>query len=183
MALLPPRWLTSAALVLAVCLVVVLGPGGANAQTCTYRRNANTVTCGSVTCATLANVGGGGKLPTGTFRIGALGMHSSVPWMNLYPTRRSGGFWDYHSLSPDHGCRGGFAFHPGSVSLGCITVTDNNCWLRIERVVRAWSVSSLSVRECRTCRGVGVAGFGLFGCLLGEQDTTARVIGTLSVTD
>ena len=122
----------------------------ATAATCTYDQSANRVTCGEISCNTVGQVQDG-KLPTGSYRIGTFYFHGNTPWFNLYPRRSAGGYWDYHTRVSELGCRGGFGLHPGTVSLGCITVTDSYCFNQIKDVVQRFSSRSFDVTECLSC--------------------------------
>ena len=134
----------------AAALLLVFTIDGALSATCTYDQSANQVTCGRVRCSTVGQVSGG-KLPLGRYRIGTFYSHSGTPWFNLYPERSSGGYWDYYTRVPELGCRGGFGLHPGTISLGCITVTDGSCFNHIKAVVESFSSTSFTVTECRVC--------------------------------
>ena len=35
-----------------------------------------------------------------------------------------GGYWEYSTKASEIGCRGGFGIHPGTISKGCISVTN-----------------------------------------------------------
>ena len=124
----------------------------ATAATCTYDQSANTVSCRGISCKTVGQVQGG-KLPKGSYRIGTFYLHgrARTPWFNLYPKRSAGGYWDYYTKASELGCRGGFGLHPGSVSLGCITVTDKRCFDQIKAVVQRFPSNSFDVTECLTC--------------------------------
>ena len=125
-----------------------------SAAFCTYYRNSDSVTCGSVTCTT-ASTNSADKLPTGYYYIGEARIHEvhNVRWFNLYPKRQNAkGFWDYHTQVPELGCRGGFGLHEGSISLGCVTVTDMSCFgnLRNE-ITNNFPVIQFEVYECSGC--------------------------------
>jgi hypothetical protein len=114
---------------------------------CYYSRSANTVRCGSVKCSAASPGDSYEKLPPGSYRVGG-----DPWWFKLYPARKSGGYWDYHTKSADHSCRGGFALHPGGISEGCITVVDTSCYNRLKSVITRQDTSSVTVRECLWCR-------------------------------
>ena len=80
--------------------------------------------------------------------IGPQTTSHGVRWFNLYPKRASGGYWDYHSKSPDHNCRGGFGLHEGTVSAGCVTVLDSSCFDEIILSVTSYPVNSYTMNEC-----------------------------------
>lgn len=122
-----------------------------SAATCTYDRSSNQISCGGVTCNTKGNVGGGGKLPAGYYYIGDHYSRNGVPWFNLYKQRASGGFWDYHTQIPEENCRGGFGLHPGTISLGCITVLDPACFDGIRDVIKGYGIIPFNVTECIRC--------------------------------
>lgn len=145
-----------------------------SAAVCNYNRLTNRITCNRVTCDTLDEVGGGGKLPVGYYYIGVFRTHYSVGWFNLYKQKSDRtGFWDYHTKIPEEGCRGGFGLHYGSTSLGCITVPDSACFSRIERVLRAYPVIPFTVYECRACN------YG--SCWWGTRTLTAPCTADLQV--
>ena len=123
---------------------------------CTYYRNSNRVSCGSVTCSTASPDDPADKLPSGYYYIGNFYTHPRlrVPWFNLYRERSSskGTFWDYSTLIPELGCRGGFGLHSGSVSEGCVTVTDSSCFTRLkDEINRSFPVVYFNVYECISC--------------------------------
>lgn len=145
------------------------------AATCSYYRSSNQITCGGVTCDTLATVDGNGKLPPGYYYIGNFRYRGSVPWFNLYKQKVGGsaGFWDYYTQIPEESCRGGFALHPGTYSLGCITVTSDSCFQNIKQVITAFSVIQFDVTKCRGC---------VFGiCIFGTRKTRAPCTTDLQV--
>lgn len=130
----------------------------ASAATCTYVRSSDQITCGGVTCNTEGNVFGGGKLPAGYYYIGDHyynNRRGGAQWFNLYKQRASGGFWDYHTQIPEEGCRGGFGLHPGTISEGCITVLDTNCFNRIRDVINNYPIIPFLVTECIWCNFFG----------------------------
>jgi hypothetical protein len=56
----------------------------------------------------------------------------------LYKQRSGGGYWDYHTQIPEESCRGGFGLHPGTISLGSITVLERSCFNQIGDVINAY---------------------------------------------
>ena len=125
------------------------------AATCNYYRSSNRVTCGGVTCDAEGNVGGGGKLPSGYYYIGEFRINfniNNIPWFNLYKQRDNGGFWDYYTNIPEEGCRGRFGLHPGTRSLGCITVTDRSCFNQLSQVINNYPIIPFTVTRCHGCR-------------------------------
>ena len=125
------------------------------AATCNYYRWSDTVTCGGVTCDAVGNVGGGGKLPSGYYYIGVLRINTNIddtPWFNLYKQWNNGTrFWDYYTNIPEEGCRGRFGLHPGTRSLGCITVTDRSCFDQLSEVINSYGTMSFTVTRCDVC--------------------------------
>ena len=137
-------------LTLVVSLLLALA-ASSYAATCNYYRSSNSVTCRGVTCNAVSSVRGG-KLPLGYYYIGEFRRRGSTPWFNLYKQRNNGrGFWDYHTKIPEESCRGGFGLHPGTRSLGCITVTNRSCFNRLRRVINRYRSRQFTVTECRTC--------------------------------
>ena len=121
---------------------------------CTYHRNANSVTCGSVTCSTASPKNVADKLPSGDYYIGTKYLHPQlrVPWFNLYRLREDDIGWDYHSDIPELGCRGRFGLHFGSVSQGCVTVTDLSCFTRLSNEInRHCKPVYFTAYKCRFC--------------------------------
>ena len=125
------------------------------AATCSYYRSSNQITCGSTTCNTVANVGGG-KVPPGYYIIGTFVQAGDpVPRFNLYK-EKSGGpgeFWDYHTQIPEENCRGEFGLHPGTTSVGSITVTSNGCFKSIKQVIATIPAMQFPITECIGCGG------------------------------
>lgn len=126
--------------------------GATSASVCVYDQSANTVSCGGHMCSTVGQVWGG-KLPVGYYLVGTFYLHGNAktPWFNLYPKRSSGGYWDYYTRVAELGCRGGFGLHPGTDSLGCITVKDRSCFNKIKDEILGFRKKSLDVKECRNC--------------------------------
>ena len=138
---------------LATTIIIGMLPSS-QAAFCTYYRSRNTVTCGSVTCNNTAEAGSK-ELPAGYYYIGNYYLHGTrqTPWFNLYRQRSSGGgLWDYHTLVPELGCRGGFGLHSGQVSEGCITVTNSSCFTQLrDEINNNFRVFNFNVYECRKC--------------------------------
>ena len=148
---------------ISVTTLLLLSVHIAMSATCVYDQSANTVNCRGQTCSTVGQVQGG-KLPRGYYLVGKYYLHGSArtPWFNFYPKRSAGGYWDYYTRVAELGCRGGFGLHPGSASLGCITVKDRSCFNKIKDVLLRFPVRTFDVKECRNC---------VFGrCLRGEGD-------------
>ena len=159
--------------VLGLLLVFV---ASSSAATCSNHHVSNQITCGSVTCAAVSDVNGG-KLPTGYYYIGNLYQHRfGVPWFNLYKQKADGtGFWDYHTKIPEESCRGGFGLHVGSISEGCITITDNSCFNELSQVIMGYPIINFTVTECSGC---------YFGhCWGGTSQTSAPCTTDLEVID
>ena len=95
-------------------------------------------------------------LPPGTYRIGPPTEWHSLGWFNLYPVT-DGATWDYHSKVPSFGCRGGFGLHQGTISEGCITISDNTCLHKLHAAIIGESSTTETVRmdECPWC-GAGI---------------------------
>lgn len=141
------------ALFFSAMLLTTILPELTKGAFCTYYRSSNSVTCGSVTCST-ATLSWNDKLPAGDYYIGDFYYHGgSTPWFNLF-RRRTGtnDYWDYHTQVPELGCRGGFGLHAGTISQGCVTVTDYSCFHRLRAQIQAnYPVIYFSVKECRSC--------------------------------
>ena len=134
--------------------VTMMSTSSSQAAFCTYYRNSDSVTCGSVTCSTASPINEADKLPSGYYYIGNYYNHPQhrVPWFNLYRQRASGGFWDYSTLIPELGCRGGFGLHSGTVSEGCVTVTDSSCFTRLRNeIYRRYHETKFNAWKCRSC--------------------------------
>jgi hypothetical protein len=77
-------------------------------------------------------------LPKGRYFIGDPTSQHPVGWYNLYAERQLGDVWDYSTRVPDKVCRGGFGFHEGTASNGCITVINgagDDCFGKVEQFV------------------------------------------------
>eukprot|EP01084_Bolivina_argentea_P147456 257984_1 len=120
-----------------------------NATTfCYYSQRSNTIRCGtSQTCAT---VDYNDPLPAGVYIVGPQTTVHGVGWFNLYPYL-SGNTWDFHTNVAELDCRGGFGLHQGSISLGCITVSDNACWNSIYNAIASSRTSVQKMDECLNC--------------------------------
>ena len=143
--------LLAISLLLATTIVIGVLPLS-QAAFCTYYRSSNTVRCGSVTCNTVD--AGASELPPGYYLIGEYYSHRimHLPWFNLYRSRSSGGYWDYHTKVPELGCRGGFGLHPGGISDGCITVIDSNCFNQLTNEInKHYKPTNFNAYECINC--------------------------------
>ena len=119
---------------------------------CNYYQSSNRVTCGQVTCSTAIPNAGHEKTPVGTYYVGESRIHKGVGWFNLYPKRAAGGYWDYYTKVPEFNCRGYFGLHAGTVSEGCITVTDTNCFNQLrDEITNNFPVIPFNVYKCRLC--------------------------------
>jgi hypothetical protein len=77
-----------------------------------------------------------GPIPDGLYAIGTVFKNNGKPWANMYPQKQSGGgWWDYYRDNPDTG-RGYIGLHPGSDSHGCVTVTAESCWDKLEKMLK-----------------------------------------------
>jgi hypothetical protein len=76
-------------------------------------------------------------LPKGRYFIGDRTAYHHVGWYNLYAERQLGDVWDYSTRVPEKWCRGGFGFHEGTASNGCITVQSGaeHCFGKVEEFV------------------------------------------------
>ena len=120
-------------------------------ERCVYDQSSNSISCGGITCSTIAQVERGGKLPTGYYRIGTFYHNDGVPWFNLYPRRSAGGYWDYYTRASDIGCRSAFGLHPGTISHGCITVKDRRCFDNLKNLLTRSYTRVFDVTECINC--------------------------------
>ena len=153
-----------AALLISLLGLYLVVPETQGFLTCFYSSSQNIIRCGSVTCSTRTPTA---PLPKGWYRVGEFYNRRNVPWFNLYPQRSSGGYWDYHTKSPDHSCRGGFGLHSGTISEGCITVGSDPCFDKLKKIIESHGTSSTRVAECRGCR---------WGLCLGGQSITTRTL-------
>lgn len=80
-----------------------------------------------------------GPTPLGEYLIGKKYTHPThrIDWYRLYPKKEdNSGYYSY--TQPTQNGRYAMGLHPGSVSLGCVTVitsTSDRCWQRIRRVI------------------------------------------------
>jgi len=74
-------------------------------------------------------------------------------WFNLYPVDPSDPTcaWDYYTRVPSLSCNGGFAFHTGSISHGCVTVLKDACMQQLLAAISMGPHNAQSIKECRTC--------------------------------
>ena len=145
--------------------------------------------CGSVTCKTDRNE----DLPPGKYLIGDINRGTAeggtkeqlrAPyWFNMYapgvlypiPTQEDEGcVWDYNTKIPygewNLRCQGGFAFHTGTNSAGCVTVEDTACMKDLVEYLHSvqlykWAAGSYPMAcrvECRTCWNL-LVNYGCFG--------------------
>lgn len=139
---------------------------------CTYYRNSNNITCGSVTCTTVSPSNNAHKLPFGYYFIGNYPTCSRYPvmWFNLYRQRHGGGFWDYDTYIPELGCRRyRFCLNFGSVSEGCVTVTDLSCFTQLRNEInRHYCETDFNAYKCHGC-------YRWWGCL---RIRTVKRVGT-----
>ncbi|XP_068698314.1 uncharacterized protein [Montipora foliosa] len=121
-----------------------------NAVVCTSYRNRNTLTCrkgrDSATCRTQApretrDDRFGGPTPRGEYLIGKRYTNPQyrIDWYNLYPKKEdNSGYYGYTQRTRKG--RYAMGLHPGTTSLGCVTVraptyNSDPCWQRIRRVI------------------------------------------------
>ncbi|CAD5220029.1 unnamed protein product [Bursaphelenchus xylophilus] len=133
---------------------------------CTYYRNTNEITCGTVTCETHIPPNSevateqekdndilDRKLPKGWYRIGNLQIRHDTSWFNLYRRRATGsGYWDFYTNIPERSCVGGFGLHAGENITGSITVKDKRCFDRlVDQIERKTTSEKFDVLQCRKC--------------------------------
>ena len=96
----------------------------------------------------------GGPTPRGEYLIGKRYTHKKhkIDWYNLYPKKEDNSGYYPHDKPTQTG-RSHMGLHPGTVSLGCVTVkaplyNDDPCWKKIRKVVdsgtmwyRGWDYS------------------------------------------
>ena len=88
-----------------------------------------------------------GPIPDGLYAIGTVFKNNGKPWANMYPQKQSGGgWWDYYRDNPDTG-RGYIGLHPGSNSYGCVTVTAESCWDKLEKMLKSKSGDTITVSK------------------------------------
>ena len=138
---------------IAILLTATVFPSETFGAFCTYNRNSDYVLCGSVYCDTQSPSSPNDKLPAGDYYVGNFYHHGSTPWFNLYPRKKgTNDYWDYHTKVPELGCRGGFALHSGTISEGCITVSDDGCFNNLKmQITYYFPVIDFTVKECRGC--------------------------------
>ena len=78
----------------------------------------------------------GGPTPRGEYLIGKRYTHRKhgIDWYNLYPKKQdNSGYYGYTQRTE----KGRFAMglHPGTVSLGCVTVKTQTCWNQIRGII------------------------------------------------
>lgn len=124
-----------------------------NDFTCVFYRSFGQVTCGTITCYNVQPQEPSSLLSLGLYGNGPQN-YDQLPliWYNLYP-HADGHFGDFHTDVPALGCRGGFAFHDGTYSEDCITVTDNARMESIANYFNAISATSFTVNKCAACPG------------------------------
>jgi len=143
-------------------LILFLLPFGSTENVyCTYYRETNQITCGTVTCATsipanfdLTEDGLDTRLRRGWYRIGEMQIRRDTSWFNLYRRRAIGsGYWDFYTNIPERDCVGGFGLHAGVDNLlGSITVKDKACFNRLVYQIERKSTSEkMDVYQCRKC--------------------------------
>ncbi|XP_067040337.1 uncharacterized protein [Acropora muricata] len=119
--------------------------GNPNAVMCTFYRSSDQVTCkkggSSVTCTTqppteTRDDKDGGPTPRGEYLIGRRHTHwrKKIDWYNLFPKKEDNSGY-YSSTQPTETGRSHMGLHPGSVSLGCVTVKEGTCWDNIHSVI------------------------------------------------
>uniref|UniRef100_A0A915NDD5 Tetratricopeptide repeat protein n=1 Tax=Meloidogyne javanica TaxID=6303 RepID=A0A915NDD5_MELJA len=127
---------------------------------CTYYRESNEITCGSVTCETHIPIptfteenGIDTKLPRGWYRIGTLTIRQDHAWFNLYRRRATGlGYWDFYTQIPERSCVGHFGLHAGENTAGSVTVKDKRCFDRlVMQIERKSTTEKFDVFQCRKC--------------------------------
>eukprot|EP01084_Bolivina_argentea_P106569 190675_1 len=116
---------------------------------CVYSSIANTVQCSNTENCSTVNYDS--PLPYGKYKVGPETTFHSGGWLNLYPLIGDAGGWDYHTKIPYGGCRGGFGLHEGTQSLGCITVTDKDCWNSIYNAITRSTTTTQGMSECLNC--------------------------------
>ncbi|XP_072042102.1 uncharacterized protein [Amphiura filiformis] len=117
-----------------------------NAAVCYFYRDSNCLVCSkgadSQKCCTKPGTGNddeiGGPTPKKEYLIGQFRRNwvswRLVDWHNLYPKKNdNSGYWPYNV--PNEDGRSLIGLHPGSVTQGCVTVTDDTCWDAINEIV------------------------------------------------
>ena len=129
---------------------------------CTYYRDSNEITCGTVTCETHVPIGAFEKtdengldlkLPRGWYRIGTLTIRQDHAWFNLFRRRATGlGYWDFYTQIPERNCVGHFGLHAGENIAGSVTVKDKRCFDRlVVQIERKSTSEKFDVFQCRKC--------------------------------
>ncbi len=149
---------------------------------CTFSRSTKIIKCGNQQCSAVTD-----NTPVGNYKLGAVEWNSGKKknWVNLYPEKKSkNGYWDYYCENPDTG-RSKIALHPGSNSLGCISIPDSNCWRNLEQSFKQQRSSSLTVTGVTRSGAWSLTSFSCNGSLAaGKQiSKTVSVIGFLHVTN
>jgi len=149
---------------------------------CTFSRSTKIIKCGNQQCSANTH-----ETPVGNYKLGAVEWNSgkNKNWVNLYPEKKSkNGYWDYYCQNPDTG-RSKIALHPGSVSIGCISIPDSNCWRKLEQLFKQQKSSSLIVTGVTRSGAWSLTSFSCNGSLAaGTQiSKTVSVIGFLQVTN
>ena len=92
-------------------------------------------TCGTVSPTETRDDRFGGPTPLGEYLIGKRYRHSrlNIDWYNLYPKKENNpGYYGYYQRTRKG--RYAMGLHPGTRSLGCVTVVKS-CWPSIRSVV------------------------------------------------
>ncbi|KAI1725816.1 hypothetical protein DdX_02496 [Ditylenchus destructor] len=127
---------------------------------CTYYRDTNEITCGTVTCETAVPLdpeleadGLDAKLPRGWYRIGQQTIRHDHGWFNLYRRRATGtGYWDFYTQVPERNCVGGWGLHAGENITGSVSVKDKRCFDRlVNQIERKTTSEKFDVLQCRKC--------------------------------
>ena len=119
-------------------------------------RGGNWVTCTTQPPSEPRDDKYGGPTPRGEYLIGKRYTHPShrIDWYNLYPKKEdNSGYYGY--TQPTQKGRYAMGLHPGTVSLGCVTVkaplyNNDPCWKKIRKVIDSGSM---------WYRGSGYSGF------------------------
>ncbi|UMM21717.1 hypothetical protein L5515_003282 [Caenorhabditis briggsae] len=127
---------------------------------CTYYREENEITCGTVTCPThippnadLEKDGLDVKLPPGWYRIGTMTIRHDKGWLNLYRRRAIGhGYWDFYTNIPERNCAGTFGLHAGDNISGSVAVKSKECFDKlIYQIEKKSTIEKIDVYQCRKC--------------------------------
>lgn len=149
---------------------------------CTFSRSKKIIKCGNQECS--ANTD---DTPVGIYKLGSVEWNTGKKknWVNLYPQKKSkNGYWDYYCENPDTR-RSKIALHPGSISLGCISIPNSNCWNKLEQLLKQQKSSSLTVTGVTRSGAGSFMSFSCNGSLAaGKQiSKTVSVIGFLQVSN